>query len=604
MVLIAIPLALNVGCSESSDEGATPAPEPYAANICVGEKQAAAATFCKAALDALAIWEIDKNTGALDTAIANAQTALDDAWGAAETGAVTEGADCSNLALTSEAAGAAMGEGIDGIIDDINDGLDLDQSEEAQCGADLITAASDYCDAVLAAESTHISDLWADTDGAKLEAAITAADAAFSSAWAAAITDCPTNATEEGIGTGLETLTGELVRDTIVSPGLLNTEYTALEPESTVEYLGEIYEPQCMQGNQYRYFGRRGSVNKLLMYYMGGGACWDGFTCGDAVPDVTPTCNTTADLDLNEGNRGGFGDLSNDANPFKDWHIVFVTYCSCDIHFGDVTQDYPGVTVQHKGYHNSKVAERWAREHFYNPEEIFVTGTSAGAYGAWFNAPLLHEVWPASQIHVLADAGNGVITPDFLRDEFSNWNFVDNLPDIPGVEEAITSGDGMPAYTKAVAEFFPDTNWAHYSTMFDGGNGGQTGFYHLMVNDIFNRAWWESSCAWSENALAQSESTFEAVPDDNYRYYFGTGSRHGMFYLDKVYTDTTAGVPTIVDWVDAMLKSRPGAPDDGWTNVLCDDCSLTLEGDPAPNPLAAPFEQQGNDVVINCPPPQ
>ena len=142
------------------------------------------------------------------------------------------------------------------------------------------------------------------------------------------------------------------------------------------------------------------------------------------------------------------------------------------------------VTVEHKGYHNSKVAEKWAREHFLNPEEVFVTGSSAGAYGAWFNGPLLHEVWPASQIHVLADAGNGVITQDFLDIEFSNWNFLDNLPpDIPGVREAL-EGEGMPGYTAAVATWAPDTNWAHYSTMFDGGEGGQTGFYNVMLEGI------------------------------------------------------------------------------------------------------------------------
>ena len=82
-----------------------------------------------------------------------------------------------------------------------------------------------------------------------------------------------------------------------------------------------------------------------------------------------------------------------------------------------------------------------------------------------------------------------------------------------------------------------------------------------------------------------------------------------MFGNNKVYRDTTGGVPTIVDWVDAMLASRPGAPDDGWTNVECEDCGLLLEGtmdddsddpDPRPDPLTPPFEQQGEDVVIVC----
>ena len=65
-----------------------------------------------------------------------------------------------------------------------------------------------------------------------------------------------------------------------------------------------------------------------------------------------------------------------------------MSYCSCDIHFGDAAQDYDNTDpahplhVEHRGYQNSKVVEKWAREHFVNPEEVFVSGSSAGAYGA------------------------------------------------------------------------------------------------------------------------------------------------------------------------------------------------------------------------------
>jgi len=231
-----------------------------------------------------------------------------------------------------------------------------------------------------------------------------------------------------------------------------------------------------------------------------------------------------------------------------------------------------------------------------------VTGSSAGAYGAWFNAPLLQEVWPASQFQVLADAGNGVITQDFLDNEFSNWNFVANLPDIPGVVEAITEGSGIPGYTEAVATHFPNTNWAHYATMFDGGQGGQTGFYNIMLNGgdpLAALVWWNASCAWGGTALSQSQQITAAVPS-NYRFYFGTGSRHTMWGSDKVYDDTTGGVPTIVDWVNAMLASGPDGRDAAWTNVLCEDCGLLLDGDPRPDPLEAPFEAQGADVRIVC----
>jgi hypothetical protein len=404
--------------------------------------------------DAWATWETDQNDATRDAAVMAARGVLGDSWDTAEADAEAQGADCSDLALSSSEAASGMEGWISTITDKVNDGLDLGQSEHAACGADLLAAASDACEDVLTAESVHIGDLYADSDGSTLDAATSAASTAFVAAWADATSGtCPTNATDEEIAGDLESLTGELVDDTIVAALLDDAQYTTLTPGPT-EYLGETYEPQCMQGDAYRYFAKRGSVNKLLMYYQGGGACWDNLTCGGTAL-TGAICKTSTEDDDPNAFDSGFADLTNPDNPFRDWNMVMVSYCTCDIHFGDATQDYGDVTVQHKGYHNSKVAEKWAREHFLNPEEVFVTGSSAGAYGAWFNGPLLHEVWPASQVHVLADAGNGVITQDFLDNEFANWNFLANLPDIPGVREAL-QGEGMPGYTAAVAKCHAD----------------------------------------------------------------------------------------------------------------------------------------------------
>jgi hypothetical protein len=69
-----------------------------------------------------------------------------------------------------------------------------------------------------------------------------------------------------------------------------------------------------------------------------------------------------------------------------------------------------------------------------------------------------------------------------------------------------------------------------------------------------------------------------------------------MFGNDKVYTDTTGGVPTVVDWINSM-RARTG-----WDNVEAANQGLLLPGDPAPSPLEPPFELQGSDTVINCAP--
>ncbi|MEM9730334.1 MAG: pectin acetylesterase-family hydrolase, partial [Myxococcota bacterium] len=392
-------------------------------------------------------------------------------------------------------------------------------------------------------------------------------------------------------------LAGSVVRDTVVAPGLDDSQYTTLSPGPT-DYLGRTYTPQCVQGSEYRYFARRGSENKLLIYYQGGGACWNGLTCG------IPTCRAQPNDNLDEFAAEGFFDLSDERNPFRNWNVVFVTYCSCDIHFGDasVTYDEDEEPTQHLGFHNAKVVEKWAREHFLNPEVVFVTGSSAGAYGAWFHGPLLHDVWPASQMHILADAGNGVITEDFLENEFSVWNFVPNLADVPGAVEAITEGGGMPAYSEAVATAFPNINWAHYTAFYDGSPGGQSGFYNVMLNDgspAGTALWWEAVCEFGDLALQQSEQTFAAVPE-NYRYYFGSGTEHTVFRFPKVYTDTAGGVPLLVDWVTAMLNSGPDDKDPAWANVLCEDCGVLLESDPRPAPLQPPFIEDGPITQVVC----
>jgi hypothetical protein len=278
------------------------------------------------------------------------------------------------------------------------------------------------------------------------------------------------------------------------------------------------------------------------------------------------------------------------------------------------------------------VAEKYAREHFLNPEVVFVTGTSAGGYGALFHGGVLQEVWPASQFHVLGDASNGVITASFLQNEFNNWNFQANLPpDVPGVLESITDGTGMVGYIEAVSNFFPESNWAHYATAYDGGSGGQSGFYNVMLNGnnpIAGLTWWEGSCQFNE-VMRQQVNAHVAESPGNYRYYIGSGSRHGMWFHNKVYSDTTGGVPLIADWVTAMLNSGPGAPDPGWTNVEASPFNIVLPGecsaassnagatcnldsqcpngtcsgeDVHPEPLAPPFEASGSGVVVNCAP--
>ena len=248
------------------------------------------------------------------------------------------------------------------------------------------------------------------------------------------------------------------------------------------------------------------------MYYQGGGACWNGTSCwvantfknfarvrecvggdnpgtdctlqGDAACTGGGTCGPYFSEDNPDLVGTGFADSSDPDNPFKEWHIVFVTYCTGDVHWGNAFGAYgPGQGIQHRGRINAMVAEKFAREHFPNPEEVFVTGSSAGSYGALFNSAfLMDEVYPASEFNVLGDAGIGVITKGWLEDSFGNWGVDGTLPKFIPALDVPANTLSMPDVIAALANYFPQHHFASYQTAYDGSGGGQSAFFNVMRN--------------------------------------------------------------------------------------------------------------------------
>jgi hypothetical protein len=607
-VATAAMLALVVCAAGAADAKKKSKPDP--ALTCVSAKHKAAGAYCAAVLNAWSKFERTGDSAKRDAAIAKAKDRLDLGWSKAEDRSGASGVNCEGAFLATSTAGAFVDSASGALVSAVNTGLDIGTKDHAKCGSKIVKAAAVKCQALLVAESTYQKQRTKPGSADKREAAIARIEQKFATAFGKAETSsCPTAATADDIESRVDAIVARIVRDTLTSAAAGTGPYIAIDGVPTA-YEGRTFNPICMNGSPYRFFARRGTVNKLVVYYQGGGACWEQLTCSIPVCD-----NSVTNEDDPNRRTSGFADLSNPANPFRDWNAVVVSYCSCDIHFGDAAQDYSNtnpanpVHVEHRGYQNAKVVEKWAREHFLAPEEVFVAGSSAGAYGAWFHAPLLHRVWPSAHFSVLADAGNGVVTQQFLETYFPNWNFEANLPaEFPELKDIIDQGLGIPGYTEFVARQFPNTNWAHYATAFDGGFGGQTGFYNIMLHDndpVAALTWWEGSCAFRDQMHAQAVGTVAVTSGEqnNYRYYIGSGSRHTMWGSNKVYADTTGGVPTIVDWLNAMLNSKPGAPAPGWTNIEASPYNIVLSGDPRPSPLTPPFEQSGPNVLVICPNP-
>jgi len=537
----------------------------YPTQACVAAKLKIAAKKCQANLKAWAKWDSTQDSTARDMAISKATSKLSSGFTKADAKAAKKFVDCVGTSLTGAEMSTALDSAVSGIATAINTGLTL--PADGTCGGKLIKTTGGECAAFLKAESGYFKKFGIDPQGTIRDDKHSQASAKFVAKYDATAATCPTTATSSSVEGQNNALKDDAVSNTTTSPDL-STTWTQVTPPFQTQYLGAAVPAICSHSTPYSFFYKRGSgadANKLLVYYQGGGACWDALTCGQPVydPDVTAgdnPANTTT----------GFGDLTNPLNPFRNWSAVFIAYCTGDVHWGNNTDG----GIHHNGFNNAKVVEKFAREHFVNPSEVFVTGSSAGAYGAILHGIYLHEVFLASTFNVVGDAGAGVITPAFNQIQENAWHVQEHLPTYIGLGD-VTQATIADLYaaaanyyaTAGVHHFAPrGTRFGHYTSAHDDV---QTLFYNIMVNGILDfSSWWHSSCDWNRQALQLSADAAAGATSGNYKYYIGPGSRHTIWGSDRVYTETHGGVELVVDWLNDMRTSPT------WDNVACTDCSL------------------------------
>jgi hypothetical protein len=154
---------------------------------------------------------------------------------------------------------------------------------------------------------------------------------------------------------------------------------------------------KCGNGSQYKFFIRKTSSPNLLFFFEGGGACWDYDTCsGRAGVLGAANPNGITDDYMTQFTAKYVSPVVNGADPglpgrsrtdlvTKDWNIVYMPYCTGDVHVGnrqttyvDTTGGQPSLTWNHAGYTNTMAAVSYAKSQFPAVSKLLVTGFSAG----------------------------------------------------------------------------------------------------------------------------------------------------------------------------------------------------------------------------------
>jgi hypothetical protein len=327
---------------------------------------------------------------------------------------------------------------------------------------------------------------------------------------------------------------------------------SALAQDATVEAGGAwqqipVEGAVCARGTPYSFFAHEGNPDKLMVYFQGGGACWNADTCKEG-----GTFDDSVESD-ELARYAGIFDFEDARNPVADFSMVVVAYCTGDVHTGASTAQFTlGETTftQHfNGFTNAQAVLEWVYEHYDSPEQLIITGSSAGAYGAIFNAPYILDHYPDAQAAVFGDAGIGVLPPNW--DGFETWNVDANVAAVPGYT-GVVAGEGFTnsLYT-AAAHAFPQAAVAEYTSANDQV---QMGFYFLMGGED----------DWS----AGMQARFAALDElPNFRSYIGWGATHTILVTPLFYAMQVEGV-AFRDWFAALVNG------DAVENAACEDCAV------------------------------
>ena len=289
----------------------------------------------------------------------------------------------------------------------------------------------------------------------------------------------------------------------------------------------------CARGTPYTFFVRNGDPTRLLIFFEGGGACWNDGTCKPG----SGTFSEVVHGDEMAAFTQGIFDVANPQNPLAGYTVVFVTYCTGDYHLGTQAVDYPSGTVNHVGSIDATAAINWAFANIKKPSQVVVAGCSAGAIGSIYYAPTIARHYRGAALTQFGDAGVGVINPGWGG--FSVWG-----ADLHGSPDQVVN----TLYSRA-ATSYPRDRFAEYTSYNDSV---QTSYYVMMG----------AVMAWP---LAMESSLTGLQKYSNFRSYIGPSDDHCISTTPRFYSEAVNGV-AFRDWFAGLVD---GSAVD---NVTCTDC--------------------------------
>ncbi|NBC17312.1 MAG: hypothetical protein GVY18_08380 [Bacteroidetes bacterium] len=184
-------------------------------------------------------------------------------------------------------------------------------------------------------------------------------------------------------------------------------------------------EAVCNDGTTPVFYHRPGvgaGADRWVIWFKGGGSCWDAATCAERGPSLTSGAHWMQERlrvlrpkgneDSADGKAGGILDPDPAVNPdFHDWNHVYLVYCTSDHWAGTATREIGGRTFAFHGHHVVDAmfdalqdADILDGPTLAEATQILLTGSSAGANGLRNNLDRLADQLAFADVRGVADA--------------------------------------------------------------------------------------------------------------------------------------------------------------------------------------------------------
>lgn len=318
--------------------------------------------------------------------------------------------------------------------------------------------------------------------------------------------------------------------------------YTELKPvrsianphlEGWTNHFFDKSDCRCILGGDYLISSSQPypESKKLMISLQGGGASWPGLE--ECKESSDPEDVFTAEFTMKLARRLG-----------EEWNQLLIPYCDGSVYTGDHAADYDGdgkADHWHWGLRAASAGVGFAKRNFIEPEEILVTGCSAGGYGSFILTRLLRHHFPQAMIYVINESGPGLFNP---TDE-KTW-------------ESIRQAWNYEAVVPQGCEACENQIFHWYEHLLEGDSKLHIGLYCSYEDFVFTDEYLMMSPSdFRDLLMGVSTSLHEKYPDQ-FKRFFIKGDSHCV--EDRDYS--IQGI-TNWEWVLAMMQQT-----ESWKDLL------------------------------------